>query len=34
MEWNGELDDLEDKEEEYIEVKDTKHIKAVLKAEE
>ena len=29
--WNGELDDIEDKE-EYIEVKDARQIKAVLKA--
>ena len=31
--WNGELDDIEDKE-EYIEVKDARQIKAVLKAQE
>ena len=31
--WNGELDEIEDKE-EYIEVKDNKQIKAILKAEE
>lgn len=31
--WNGELDELEDKEEEFIEVKDPKIIQAVVKAD-
>ena len=32
--WNGELDELEDKEEEFVEVKDPRVIQALVKADE